>query len=340
MMKFDYTAKGFRFFVKSLMTFIFPFSLFIPSFLLAQNIEVAASLDTNELLIGDQTVLILSASYPEEKILIWPQIGDTIITGIEVLNRTVEDTISDANSEILLVERSYTITSFDSGIYKFLPFLFSFADDTTSIMGTDTVLLAVKTIKVDTTIAIKEIKSPLDVPYTLDEFIPHILIGLAILLALFLAYFVYRKYKKRPIKVVEIPEPVIPAHITALERLKDLEERKLWQKEKVKLYYVELSEITRTYIENRFDVIAMELTTDEIIAAMSFLFISEESKNELIHLLRLADMVKFAKYKPIHTEHEACMKHAYRFVNATKEVLIKSEDQVDIVVEPRNLPPK
>ncbi|HIN39879.1 MAG TPA: hypothetical protein EYM84_06370 [Flavobacteriales bacterium] len=305
----------------------------------AQDLHVKAELDTNELLIGDHINLILSVQFPEGKILLWPQIGDTIIKEIEVLNRSVEDTSLEVGKDMLIVSRNYTITSFDSGSYNIPPFIFSFLGDTIGEVATDPLRITVKTIDVDTSKVFKDIKSPFEVPYTLDEFIPHIIIAILILISLLLGYLIYKKLRSREKSAPEIIEPVIPPHIIALESLNMLENSKLWQQNKVKLYYSDLTEIIRTYIENRFDIIAMELTTDEIIAAMSYVSASKESKEELGHMLRLADMVKFAKYKPLANEHESCMKKAYDFVNATKHTIFESATNTEdskIV----NLPPE
>lgn len=237
---------------------------------------------------------------------------------------------------MLSLSRNYTITSFDSGSFLIPPFVFSFIDDTLTEASTEPLQIIVKTIEVDTTIVFKDIKSPFKVPYTLEEFFPQILLALVILLSLVIGYFVYKKLKMREKPVKEIIKPSIPPHIIALEHLKLLEDKKLWQQNKVKLYYSDLTEITRTYIENRFDIIAMELTTHEILTAMNYVSVSKESKEELGHILQLADMVKFAKYLPIANEHELSMKKACDFVNATKLIIsgptanFKESEIVDI----------
>ena len=61
----------------------------------------------------------------------------------------------------------------------------------------------------------------------------------------------------------------------------------------------------------------MELTTDEILANFRHVDINAETKGKLKQLLSLADMVKFAKAKPIVSEHELSLKNAYDFVRET-----------------------
>ena len=163
--------------------------------------------------------MVLSAQFPENESLLWPQIGDPLVKEIEVLDRTMDDTISEKDAEMLKVKRSYIITSFDSGYFVIPPFVFSFAGDTSRQVTTEPLLITVKTIEVDTSITFKDIKSPIDVPYTLVEFLPQILTALIMLYGLIVVYMVYKKLKSRRKSAVGVEEPVIRPHIITLENL-------------------------------------------------------------------------------------------------------------------------
>jgi len=114
--------------------------------------------------------------------------------------------------------------------------------------------------------------------------------------------------------------PKRPPHETALEELKKLEGERLWQQGLVKQYHSRLTDIVRTYIEHRFGIIAMEMTTGEIMQSVRNMHFESTSAEKLSHILTLADMVKFAKLQPLPGENEMCMQHAYEFINATKEM--------------------
>ena len=118
--------------------------------------------------------------------------------------------------------------------------------------------------------------------------------------------------------VLEKPKPTRPAHIIALEKLAKLKEKKLWQSDKVKQYHIELSEVLREYLENRYYVTALEQTTYEILINMRSVQIENEPMEKLKQLLTLSDLVKFAKEQPLATENEMCMQHAYEVVEQTK----------------------
>ena len=133
--------------------------------------------------------------------------------------------------------------------------------------------------------------------------------------------------QKRKRKVLPIEEfvPKIPPHEIALEKLKKLEEEKLWQKGEVKLFHSNTTEIIREYIEQRFSIPALESTTDEILDNFKKVDLNGELKNILREMLVLADLVKFAKAKPLPDENEKTLQWAYQFVRETIENKIKEE---------------
>ena len=112
--------------------------------------------------------------------------------------------------------------------------------------------------------------------------------------------------------------------IEALERLRD---EKLWQNNKHKLYYSGLSDILRTYLAGRFEVGAMEMTTDEIAYALRDVEIEQKPKMDLLSVLRDADLVKFAKALPEAEDNELAYNKAYFFVEETKPVEHIAEEE-------------
>jgi hypothetical protein len=114
------------------------------------------------------------------------------------------------------------------------------------------------------------------------------------------------------------PAPKLPPHVVAIKALKELEHRKLWQNDKHKLYYSTLTDILRLYIEGRWSIAALEMTTDEIIMALRDVEIVGDNRSKLIGILRTADMVKFAKAIPAPEQNEQAFTHSYYFVEDTK----------------------
>lgn len=50
-----------------------------------------------------------------------------------------------------------------------------------------------------------------------------------------------------------------------MKKIEEIRANKAWQRENPKLYYTELTDVIRTYIQERFGFNAMEMTSSEII---------------------------------------------------------------------------
>jgi hypothetical protein len=179
-------------------------------------------------------------------------------------------------------------------------------------------LIFVSDIPVELEADIKDIKEPYDVPFNWKKWVKWFLIALLVIGLIIGAVLLWEKYRKKPEQVqVARPKPKRPAHEIALEKLEALRQKKLWQNDKVKEFYIELSDIIREYIEFQFDILALEMTTDETMAALRFRGIEEEKIRPLEAMLRMADLAKFAKYKPVSNENEQSFQAATAFVNQT-----------------------
>jgi low affinity Fe/Cu permease len=123
--------------------------------------------------------------------------------------------------------------------------------------------------------------------------------------------------KKEKVKT-EKPKVITPADITALQQLTKLDKAQLWQEGSVQEYHTKLSEIIRRYTENRFNFIALELATDEIVSELTSK-VNNEQLASITILLQRADLAKFAKSKPDENENKESMQLAKYFVGQTKE---------------------
>ena len=299
----------------------------------AQNISVKASIDTNKIFVGDQVQLKVKAFFPSKTLVKWPDLRDSLANNVEIVKKSKIDTVKKEGGSITL-QQAITITSFDSGSFYIPQILFNFknAGDTGfSELLTDSILLNVNTVKVDTTKAIRDIKGPLTVPWTFREMLPYI-IGVIALVGIVWFIFYYLKKRRKGEKLIDFSKPALPPHIIALQELKALQDKKLWQNSFVKAYYTELTDITRTYIEKRFTIAAMEMTTDEIVSSLKNIEMPATVNDKLGKMLVLADLVKFAKADPLPNEHELSINAAIEFVNSTKSVENKdnSDDRKNI----------
>ncbi len=288
----------------------------------AQQTGAWASLDSNAIMIGDQVIYELGITVPENSLVAWPSITDTLTSNIEILNRSNIDT-TYTNSDIT-IHQQFLITSFDSGYFEIPPidFKFGFKDDST-IYSTSTGVLFLQVFvpEVDTSQAFKPLIGPIKEPYTLAEVLPWIIVSTAgiIIIVLLIFYFIRRK-KKQPI-FKRKPKPIIPPHILAINQLEELRLAKVWQSGKLKRYYTELTDITREYLQNRYNFDAPEMTSYEIITELQNHSINKDAMGKIENVLNLSDLVKFAKAVPTALENDLGLTHCVDFVNETKKVV-------------------
>jgi hypothetical protein len=305
-------------------------ALIMPAAVDSQYVEVRAKLDTDKVLIGDQFNLNLSVSQPVGTEITFPDIRDSIAGKIEVLRQGKIDTL--VVNDRLELKRKILLTCFDSGLYEIPPFPFgiSSAGWKDSIFS-NPVFLAVNTVPLDS--LIRDIKQPIKVPISFAEIYPYILIAIGLVaVAYFTVYLLRKRKKKEPVFTPARPQE--PAHLIALRELDKLKEEKLWQRNEFKLYYTRLTEIIRNYIERRFNIPAMEQTSYDILQSWKKAGYNDRDLYEILkQLLDLADLVKFAKEKPLPSDNEINLDNAYVFVRNTKPVVMdqdKPESKVQI----------
>jgi hypothetical protein len=126
-------------------------------------------------------------------------------------------------------------------------------------------------------------------------------------------------------------EPVIvrPAHEIAMEKLDELKSKGLWQQGFIKEYQSELTYILREYLENRYQIKALESTTQEIVSDLQVHQLETGDIQMLKDLLQIADLVKFAKAKPDVNIHERFFQQAVDFVKSTQFVLTTNKKEID-----------
>lgn len=285
---------------------------------IAQQSSVILRADTNAIRIGDQFHLFLEATHPKGTTVHFPAVPDTF-SNLEILNRSAIDTLPSPHPESVLQRQVFLVTSFDSGYHVILPFQFTLGKkgDPVDSIATEPLLISVQSVAIDTNKVIKDIKGQAIVPYTWRDFLPWILGAIAVAVIVILL----RKYLRKRKKGVVPEKPIIkrPAHEIALEALNELQAAKLWQAGNHKGYHSTLSDILRTFIENRWQVMAMEMTTDEILNSALILHLEASQVNQLKNILELSDRVKFAKWIPIAHENEESIRLAYAIVEKNRE---------------------
>jgi len=286
-----------------------------------QEVNVSVSFDTSRIYIGDQINFTVTVDKPVSYLLSVPVFRDTLINRIEILKGPVCDTSFLRDGRIRIREK-YLVTSFDSGFYQVPPVYAEMRNEKgIKRFYSDYARLEVLRVIVtpsDTASKIFDIIKPYRAPVTIGELLPWVLLTLLAGSALWYIIRYIRKMRIRKSGIEAVIDPD-PAHIIAFRDLEKLKEDKLWQKGEVKKYYTRLTEIVRQYLENRFRIFSMELTTVETLAELKKAgFKEDENYRTLRTVLTGADLVKFAKYNPEPSENELHFDYAWKFVNSTK----------------------
>jgi rRNA-processing protein FCF1 len=292
--------------------------VYIFLFLSQWSFSQTAILDTNSILIGDQIKLNISVELEENESYNWPKFTDTVFNKVEILKRGKIIEIKTETTKIF--SQQLTITSFDSGSYYIPPFVFNENKKTNGL------LLNVNTILITDSSGMADISLPIkgtEEDFTEEELAEMrqekwniFFIIIAALLLCTLVYYLIKKYKKDG--VILKPKKIIAAHITALNKLQNLNKQKLWQKGELKEYHSEISTIIREYTELRFGFNALELPTSDILLKLTQIKIEKETIQNIETILKRSDNIKYAKGFSIEEENKQTMDLSVDFIKKTK----------------------
>ena len=294
--------------------------------LFGQDIRVKASTDTTSYKVGDYINYTLRIEYDKSIGIIPPLIKDSLkMADIIKLDTAVT---KEENGRMVTIIKA-VLSKYDSAVINIPPIAIKyralkspgeklFANDSTlKTIQSYPVTVLVHTLQVNPQAEIKDVKDPIKVPLNWLLILMWFVIASVVIGTALLLYLWFKKSKEK--KVVMPPKIILPPHIEALNALKKLEIKQLWQKGMVKEYHSEITEIIRAYFERKFNLPALELTTTEVniqlkqqTGAANIIDITNDFLNN-------ADLVKFAKFKPENSVNQEMMKQALEIVNCTAD---------------------
>ncbi len=285
--------------------------------------RVEARVEQDSVGIGDRFTYSIIVEQDQVQVVAFPEFTSQEGDVIELVESLPIDTLEQDGRRLKLRKR-FTLTTFEDGDLNLglAQVLYLDKNIADTLYSTDSVRLRVHTFQIDSTSrSIYDIKEQRAMPFKFQEIKGYTQWGLLTLVVLVIAILVARRIlAARGKKLSDLfkPTPPLPPHTEAIKALESLHNQKLWQNEKYKEYYSALSDILRHYIARRYEITAMEMTSEEIIAAAKEIDLPSKSSIDLTTLLRDADLVKFAKATPDGEENEAHYWRAYYFVEETK----------------------
>ena len=267
-----------------------------------QRPAVTARVEPDSIGIGDRFDLVIEVDKDLVQVVEFPLFAPEEEGGIELYENLPVDTLAREGRRLKLRKR-YRMAAFDEGRYD---------------LGAAQVLYIDKNI-VDTLASEEPLRLEVGT-FRFAEIRTYVLWGLLAALLLGGALYALVRFLVRRGRGKGLfgSEPQLPPHVAAIKALEALNHRKLWQNNRHKQYYSELTDILRTYIAARWEVGAMEMTSDEIVAAMREVELPEKARRDLVAVLRDADLAKFAKAMPDAEQNESDYLKCYYFVEETK----------------------
>jgi hypothetical protein len=291
------------------------------------TVTVASRVDKSRIKIGDLIRYTVTVTHPKGVDARTPGTGANL-GGFEIRNYSVPE--PKEKKGIIVSEYEYTISTFFPGEFVIPPLPVAYkapGDTTVRVMATPSIKIVVESMKPSEAGDIKDIKPPLEIPLSVWLLLMKAGIGLLIVLMAVGGFLLYRRWKsgKGILPVREAPQK--PPHEIAIEALDRLKSSDLLEKGEIKQFYIELSEIIRRYIGGRYFVVAMEMTTTEVLDGLSAASLHEGDFELFEAFFHRCDWVKFAKYIPKADETSETVQSAYDIVHRTKIVLTAAPDE-------------
>ena len=297
------------------MRYIYIYILFISYTLSSQS--VILEVDTNLLRIGEQFNVTIKIYEVDKNEIFFPD-SNLLFQDFELLNSSP---LFERNNQDKFCHKSFLLTSFDTGqfILDSIPVLIAQKDS----LFTNAVSVTFLSLPVDTTNQFFDIKPPKKIPFKFKELMFYLPYLLGVLLLIFLVFLVFKFLNREETTIVNEIDPAIPIDVYFLNQLKELKSKKYLQKKMYINFYTKLSEIFRGYLELRFNIPALESSTNELKIMIEELKIN---KSWMSNFFRTSDIVKFAKGLSSDKEGETSFLHIEKFI---KEYSVVNEIQDD-----------
>lgn len=317
---FSNSGEGFKANGQQLSFVLLIFLLIAQLSMIAQP-KVSATIDRDSILLGDRMVLHLETLSHKDQEIVWPLIAGKL-QDVDVIGNSKLDTVYSGDS--LRISADIYLSVYEPGMVAIPGIEFKYKRKRSNrSVRTKPLMVNVTGMEIDTTKGIVGLKPPIEVKRNPWEWLPYVVAFWIFLLALGALLFYFFRKKKKNEDYIHRKEIIRPSHEIALEGLAQLKAQKLPEAGMHKEYYVRLTDIIRTYVEQRFGVPAMESTTDEIIQGLLDTNVNKKTVQKMEDIFNEADLAKFAKAKPDETLCKKGMKDSFDFVQHTK---IKEEE--------------
>lgn len=290
-------------------------------------VKVTASLDSARIIMGRVDTLRLIVDRDKNVQGMFPLFRNVAKDGyVTLVGDTVElrapriDTLKQDGARI--TERlTVPVQVFDSGFYSLPPFVYLTANDSVASNSVELTVYPVSVGENETISDFKDVTDPSDKSFW--DWVPDWLyelwwLWLLIILGLGVIGWLSTRYRRTG-KFIPLPEKPQPKPWTiALQRLEKLKAKNLWENGMEKEYFTELTDILRDYLNTRFGINAMEMTSRQIMDTLASQSDVKDKRAYVRKILDMSDFVKFAKVRPLPADNVDAFDNAVSFVRETE----------------------
>lgn len=297
------------------------FSMILAAKCLGENgnqIAVKAEVDKACVTIGERITYTVSIRHdPSIRIVSPVQFPNTRDFELKAVQDVKPITLENG---LILEKRDFVIAAYTLGEYVIEGARVEYVtpDNVTKTIQTDQLYITVESVdksgkeKTD----IRTIKGAADIASRWLKIFAAVILSAGVLCVVLI--FIIKKLLRKG--KLEAEPPLLPPYEEASEALLRLFNSELIHNKQFKAYYFHLSEIMRRYLERRYDVRAVEMTTMEILFNLKSIHFDEATRKKIGSLLANCDLVKFAKYLPEEEEIVTDQKLSKNILETTKPV--------------------
>lgn len=302
------------------------------------KVQLSVSLDSAYIIMGNLTPLRVKLVTPEgdKGNLMIPR--DSICGGVEIHSLADFDTSSIGNG-LVEITGDIMLQSFDSGLYRLNPIYYVEGNET---IASNRPALKVVPVDVDSLATIHDYADAQDVERKFIDYIPDFIIDyglwlVALLIACGAGWWVWSRFFRKQKQVVKAKVKPVPPYELAVGELNKLHSESLCEQGREREFYTRLTDILRNYLQGRFGINALEMTSSQIRQAVRSHSEAAPEKEYMDQVLEIADFVKFAKMRPLPDDNVRAFNSAMKFVNDTKPVPV-AEKPAEDQQEPKQKP--
>ena len=288
-------------------------------------VSLTMQLSSTNITIAEQLELVLLAAIPEEYEVEMPgyttTLGDFSVDDYHTIPPRMTGATGNAR---ILVQKTFILEPYLPGTYTIPPLTILYQETKDGAeenkLTTEEVQISVRSFLPDDTgdLQIKDIRPPEELPLDIIRllWLAGSLLSIFILAIAGFIYWRKTRAKKEEVIIQKSPDEI------AFKELDTLLAEDLLARGKVKLFHLRISDILRSYIENRFGLKAPERTTEEFLSELTQdvqiqKALLGDHKRLLGEFLNQCDLVKFAKHEPSIEESGKTVIICREFIEAT-----------------------